>query len=130
MVISGCAWLSVVLMVIVVIGGYAWLSVVISGYAWLSVVLMVIVVIGGCAWLSVVISGYQWLSVVISGYMHGCQWLSVVVHDPNPFLHDEVSVELVASLLHSISKYTCFFFVPCNASKSGGVSWAWHSGCF
>ena len=92
--ISGCAGLSVVLMVIVIITGYQWLCMVISGSAWLSVVLMVI---SGYHWLSVVVHGYMWflwllwLSVV--GYVHcgsygyqwlcmvisGCAWLSVVV---------------------------------------------------
>ena len=95
--ISGCAGLSVVLMVIVVITGYQWLCMVISGYHWLSVVvhgykwflwLLWLSVVGyvhcgsyaycgsyGYQWLCMVISGYVWLSVVVDGY----QWLCTVI---------------------------------------------------
>ena len=70
-------------MVIVVISGYAWLSVV---YAWLLWLSVVIVVISGICMVIVVISGYmhgycgyQWLCMVISGYQCLYAWLSVAI---------------------------------------------------
>ena len=85
MVARDCAWSPVVFMVIMVISGYQWLSVVISGFlmvtrdcAWSPVVFMVIsgYMHGYC--------GYQWLCMVISGYisvcMHGvCGYICTVI---------------------------------------------------
>ena len=44
------------------------------GYQWLCMDFMVIVVISGCAWISMVISCYAWL-LWLSVVMHGYQWL-------------------------------------------------------
>ena len=86
-------------MVILVIGGYQWLSVVISvidnnfhifqdnGYRWLSNVYlksaMVILVIDGYLWLLMCISTVQWLS-----------WLLNIPHYPTPVLYSRIDREL------------------------------------
>ena len=86
-----------VFLVIVVISGYQWFSVVTRACTWSPVVFMVIMVISGYQWFPVVtrdcvwspvvfmvimiISGYQRLCMVTSGFYgyHGYQWLSVVI---------------------------------------------------
>ena len=73
-VTRACTWSPVVFMVIMVISGYQWFSVVTRDCVWSPVVFMVIMVISGYQW-------FLWLPETVHGYhwFLWLSWLSVVI---------------------------------------------------